>query len=451
MKMINFALLDFFHCPEAFAEFSLTGELSKDSGFFQFGPGVICYGQSVLGHRTRLANHSLYDVEGSASLEDGTLRLPFVPAQVIDNLRLERYARLSFPAGNSVLHTAYYAARPFLPGSVRGILQRMRLNGWDQLSFPHWPVDRTVETILEKIVALTLRAHRAEKMPFIWFWPDGAPSCLIITHDVETLAGHDFCGAIMDLDDSFGIKTSFQLVPERRYTASRALLRQIQARGFEVNVHDLNHDGHLFTNRRRFLRRATKINLYAKEFGAAGFRAGTMYRNQDWYEAFEFAYDMSVPNVAHLDPQRGGCCTVMPYFVGRILELPLTTTQDYALFNFLHDYSIRLWKEQVRLITENHGLVSFNIHPDYMMEPKAQNTYKGLLEFLAQLRDEGTLWAALPGEVDHWWRDRSQMKLVRDGKSWRIEGTGCERARVAYAFLKGDQVVYSVASHGTAP
>ena len=37
-----------------------------------------------------------------------------------------------------------------------------------------------------------------------------------------------------------------------------------------------------------------------------------MYRNQDWYDVFEFSYDMSVPNVAHLDPMRGGCCTVMP-------------------------------------------------------------------------------------------------------------------------------------------
>ena len=59
---------------------------------------------------------------------------------------------------------------------------------------------------------------------------------------------------------------------------------------------------------------------------------------------------MSVPNVAHLEPQRGGCCTVMPYFIGDILELPLTTTQDYSLFHILGDYSIALWKQQIELI-----------------------------------------------------------------------------------------------------
>ena len=36
----------------------------------------------------------------------------------------------------------------------------------------------------------------------------------------------------------------------------------------------------------------------------------------------------------------------------------------------------------------------------------------------------------------------SGMKLVPDGASWRIKGPGCERARVAYARLDGDRVVY---------
>jgi len=46
--------------------------------------------------------------------------------------------------------------------------------------------------------------------------------------------------------------------------------------------------------------------------------------------------NMSVPNVGHLDAQLGGCCTVMPFYIGDILELPLTTTQDYSLFNILN-------------------------------------------------------------------------------------------------------------------
>src|ERR1035441_6071919 len=86
----------------------------------------------------------------------------------------------------------------------------------------------------------------------------------------------------MNIDDSFGIKASFQLVPEGRYKISAALVEQIRDRAFEVNIQDLNHDGHLFREKEEFLRRAQKINRYAEIYGARGFRAAVLYRNQDW-------------------------------------------------------------------------------------------------------------------------------------------------------------------------
>ena len=88
------------------------------------------------------------------------------------------------------------------------------------------------------------------------------------------------------------------------------------------------------------LQRARRINQYLRAFGAQGFRSGALYRNLNWYGALDISYDMSVPNVAHLEPQRGGCCTVMPYFIGDIVELPLTMTQDYSLFHIMEKYSM---------------------------------------------------------------------------------------------------------------
>jgi hypothetical protein len=77
-------------------------------------------------------------------------------------------------------------------------------------------------------------------------------------------------------------------------------------------VHDLNHDGRLYTTRKRFLERVAKANSYGRKYGADGFRAGAPYRKQAWYDALDFACNMSVPNVAQLDPQPGDCCTVIP-------------------------------------------------------------------------------------------------------------------------------------------
>jgi peptidoglycan/xylan/chitin deacetylase (PgdA/CDA1 family) len=266
-----------------------------------------------------------------------------------------------------------------------------------------------------------------------------------MTHDVETSAGRDFTPQLMDLDESYGIKASFQVIPEKRYKISDEYIRNIRARGFEFNVHDLNHDGHLYRKQEEFLRRAKKINQYIRQYNASGFRAGAMYRNLDWYDAYEFSYDMSAPNVAHLEPKRGGCCTVFPFFVGKILELPLTTSQDYSLFHILDDYSIDLWREQINLIRQRNGLMSFITHPDYLIDHRARAVYESLLDYLQQLIVRDKIWAALPGDVDQWWRARSEMKLVQNGNRWEIEGPQSHRARIAYANIDHGRLAYEFA------
>jgi hypothetical protein len=262
---------------------------------------------------------------------------------------------------------------------------------------------------------------------------------------VEGESGRDFCAGLMDLDESFGIRSAFQVVPEARYSVQKSFLDSITGRAFELNIHDLKHDGRLYADHAEFLRRATRINNYVREYGAQGFRSGTIYRNADWFGAFDFSYDISLPNVAHLDAQRGGCCTVVPFFIGRIVELPLTCTQDYTIFQILGDYSIDLWEKQIALVRKNHGLISFLVHADYVIEQRARETYRALLEFLARLRTENIVWTALPRDVAEWWRQRTKMLLVSENGEWRVEGPGSERARVAYATLAGETVTYRLA------
>jgi hypothetical protein len=269
----------------------------------------------------------------------------------------------------------------------------------------------------------------------------------MMTHDVEEEEGRAFCTRLMDLDDSFHIKSAFQIIPESRYQVAETFLDSIRSRGFEINVHDLNHDGFLFHERKLFLRRVEKINQYIRSYGASGFRAGAMYRHTAWYDALNVSYDMSVPNCAHMEPQRGGCCTVMPYFIGNVLELPLTATQDFALIRVLRSYTCELWKREIAMILAQHGLISFIVHPDYVLSAKAQTTYAELLAHLSALRSEGKLWIPLPREVNDWWRQRAQMRLERRGEGWTIEGPGKERARVAYARLVEGRLSYEVESH----
>src|SRR5437899_1235987 len=313
---MNQAIADYYRCPEILANCQLAGRLSAEPGYFCFGPETICYGNSASGFRSKQVTGPLYDALPDVTTGSGTVRLPLDPHEIIENLRHERYRdnrdRGRTGLGDSpMVQNIYYWLRPFLPVAIRKHLQRARLSDWKNIPFPHWPVDRTVELILERLLALSMKAQGIHSVPFVWFWPDSATSCAIMTHDVEQLAGRNFCSQMMDLDDSAGIKSSFQIVPEERYP-----------------------------------------------------------------------------------------------------------------------------------IPEKHGLTSFLVHPDYVIEKRARTTYQALLEHLAQMRKEQKIWIALPCEVDRWWRERSQMTLTRRGDRWEIEGPGQQRARIAYAHLEGGGVVY---------
>ena len=439
--------LDYYQCPEDYAEFSTSGPLSGNPHHFQWGQNVSCYGRTTDQFSTNHQNAVSGSRELPGSDESLTL-LAFDPEEVTENLQRERYSAHFREAGrvtNAIIRRFYYFIRPCLGVAVRKRIQRFHLRGWDRISFPEWPVDLTVDRIHRKRLAIAMKARNAAKAPFIWFWPDQHKSCAILTHDVEELAGRNFCSQMMDLDEAYGFRSSFQVVPEVRYSVSREYLKSITDRGFEVNVHDLKHDGRLYAERAEFERRAQKINEYARQFGAVGFRSGILYRNADWYEAFDLLYDMSIPNVGHLDPQRGGCCTVMPYFIGKMVELPLTCTQDYTLFHILKDFSIGLWRRQIDLIRGHNGLVNILVHPDYVIQSREQRVYRDLLEHLASLRDSDRMWTPLPRDAARWWKQRSRMRLVFDDGRWRIEGDGKERATIAYASLDGDNLTYSLA------
>jgi hypothetical protein len=442
---MNQAFLEYFRCPESYARLAVKDGLSADPGFFRFGKGVVGYGKYAGQAPAKSPRGPLHDGWDDVDCTD-LVQLPFDLGEVVKNLRLERYTE-DCQYGSSkdgIVARVYYALRPLLPVAVRRHLQRAYLGDWSKIVFPNWPVDHTVDSFMRGSMQFVLRAQSLKNIPFIWFWPNGAASGVCMTHDVETPAGRDFCESLMNLNERFGISASFQIVPEERYEVSEDYLDSIRKRGFEVNVQDLNHDGHLYNHRHEFARRAAKINEYGRRYRASGFRSAILYRRQEWYADLDFSYDMSVPNSAHLEPQRGGCCTVMPYFVGKILELPVTTTQDYSLFNYLRSFSIDLWKKEIDLILEQNGLINFIVHPDYITKARENNLYRELLAHLAELRDRETIWVAAPGEIDRWWRQRSKMVLVSDHDGWRIEGEGSERARIAYASEADGQLRFTM-------
>ena len=76
------------------------------------------------------------------------------------------------------------------------------------------------------------------------------------------------------------------------------------------------------------------------------------------------------------------------------------------------------------MIVARNGLVSFIIHPDYIIEKNAKDVYRDLLTHLNGLRQTHEIWFALPGEIDRWWRARRKMRIVGQ------DGIGESRAKM---------------------
>lgn len=441
------AFLDYFRCPEEFAKFGAAGETGPETGFFRFGNRITCYGRSS-GDVVPAPDGQLPDSLPLTQFRKDEIQLPFDVDEIVENLRRERYVapeKTSSRAKNAI-EKLYYAIRPLLSVGVRKHFQRYHLRERTKIPFPQWPVDKTVDHLCAQLMSFSVHRSAGQGIPFVWFWPDDYMGCVLMTHDVEHEQGRRFCGQLMDLDERHGVRASFQVVPEERYSVSPAFLESIRARGFELNVHDLNHDGRLFRSHEYFLNRARKINQYGQKWRSDGYRSGGMYRNAEWIDALRFSYEMSFPTAAHLEPQIGGCCTVMPYFLGGLIELPLTTTQDYSLFHILGQYSIDLWKQEMASIAESNGLASFIIHPDYIIERRARRVYEELLQHLRESCSKEKLWQPLPGQAANWWRERSQMRVEHSGGAWKVTGPGSERARVAFAQVEDGRLTYHVES-----
>jgi hypothetical protein len=159
----------------------------------------------------------------------------------------------------------------------------------------------------------------------------------------------------------------------------------------------------------------TKINEYARTWEATGFRSPSTLRNAEWMAGMSFAYDSTYPDTDPYEPQPGGCCTIWPYFLGTMVELPMTMPQDHTLFEILKMNDIATWKTKANWLAGEGGIVVINIHPDYMLTPDRLKFYEELLHHMKTL--DG-MWHVLPRDAARWWRDRHATQLsVTDGRS----------------------------------
>jgi len=320
----------------------------------------------------------------------------------------------------------YYSIKPLLHRSVK-----LAVRGW----FARRKRERVMDTwpIMPG----------SERPPTGWpGWPEGKQFALVLTHDVEGQGGLDKCRKLMELERKLGFRSCFNLVPLGDYRASREFREELVAKGFEVGVHDLYHNGKLFLTRREFNRNAPLINQHLADWGAVGFRSGFMLRQPGWLHDLNLLYDASTFDSDPFEPQPEGMGTIFPFWVpgpaaqsakckvrgsefelGRLsnsapgpqspafsapgyVELPYTLPQDSTLFLVLRERHPDIWLQKLAWIARHGGMALVNVHPDYLrFEGEAESTttfpVERYVHFLQYARERygDAFWHPLPREV----------------------------------------------------
>lgn len=315
-------------------------------------------------------------------------------------------------------HRFYYQLKPFVPWRLRMALRRLTARRKRTRCETTWPIDESTK-----------------QPPPGWpGWPEGRKFAFVLTHDVEDRTGLDKCRQLAEMEQQLGFCSSFNFIPEGPYAVPPDLRSWLTGQGFEVGVHDLNHDGKLFTSRRGFLQKAKKINHYLREWQAGGYRSGFMLRNLDWLHDLEIAYDASTFDTDPFEPQPDGAGTIFPFWIplpgdwprqtsdGRqppteppsrsgYVELPYTLPQDSTVFLLLQEKTPDLWLRKLDWLAAHGGMALVNVHPDYINfgpGPERRReypsaAYAGLLRHVNE-KYAGQFWNPLPRDLASWFK-----------------------------------------------
>jgi peptidoglycan/xylan/chitin deacetylase (PgdA/CDA1 family) len=361
--------------------------------------------------------------------EAQSILLPFDPDACAETLLTERYVAGSH--GRSLVdfaRWAYYRVRPVLPRALQLSLRRRFRAVQERADFPAWPAESALDDLHRLVLGLLGRITGAD-VPHIGPWPDGRAWALVLTHDVEHAAGYEFVRHVVQLEERLGYRSAWFFVPERDYRVDAELLDELRADGFEVGLHGLRHDGRDMESA-TFRRRLPAMRRYAKEWGAVGFRAPATHRSWELMPELGLDYDTSYSDVARYEPQAGGCCSIQPFFIDGLVELPITMPMDHTIFEILGEEDESRWLEKAQWLRERGGMALLLTHPDYLREPMRLRAYERFLELMAT---DPSCWRALPSEVCAWWRARAATKVTPAGDGWAAEGPAAGRAAIAYA------------------
>ena len=318
-----------------------------------------------------------------------------------------------------------------IPVPVRNFIFSLILKKKKDVNFPEWPADSSVD-LLRNIYMKLIKTNSSKKIPYINFWPNKNKFAVCLTHDLETSSSFKHIEEIRKIEKRYGFVSSWNILC-KKYKIDFKKLKQLKKEGCEIALHGYNHDGKFpFLPKNKTIKRIRKCFSKLNEFQLTSFRSPQLQRNERFLKHISkyFICDSSVPDVDLRSPvaMRSGCCTVFPFIINNMVELPLTVPQDFRLIYTLKlsnaEY-YEIWKNKIDYIKKLNGLVNILAHPDDYLSGNERylSIYEKILKYLSKQK---SYYHSTPSEIAKWWLERDKSKI----KGNKIIGSS--RARIEY-------------------
>jgi len=324
-----------------------------------------------------------------------------------------------------IIHENYFEQKqPFfskLPFSYTHIPPRLRVPLFNILlsfkkdpKFPHFPIEKSVE-LMRYIYIKALSIKSKKDIPYISFWPKGK-FAFSITHDCDTKSSFDNIEKIREIEKKYEMKSSWYIL-SNRYKIDLKKIKKLKKEGCEIGLHGYNHDTKLpFLKTEEIKHRISKASNLINSFKIKGFRSPCLLKNKRFLDIISnyFDYDSSTSDtdIRSVTAMRSGTCTVFPFFINKMVEIPITLAQDYRLIRLGKTKSqiFNIWREKIDFIEKINGSAVMLIHPDTHIfgSEKYLSVYDRILKYASK---KNNVWNSLPCEIAKWWRERNNSKI----------------------------------------
>lgn len=326
----------------------------------------------------------------------------FDPEKTINILLYEKYFTKKRPLHTYLpFHYHKIGCRIFLNRIQTIIKKNLSTN-----NFPNWPIEPSIELLRYLILKFANQKITKET-----FWPKNKKYALTLTHDVDTKKGFQKIPLLQKIEEKYNLTSSWNIVGHH-YKLNHKYLGTLTEQGHEIGLHGFNHDNKLsFIRKEDIEKRFQKCSELLQRYNIKGFRSPSLLRSDELFEVLPkfFSYDSSIPDTEVYSPigNNNGCCTIFPFFINDIVELPLTMPQDAILLNLGYSpkriYSI--WLNKLNWIKTLGGLAVVNMHPEphFSGNIKMSQLYE---KFIQEITKDSNVWIANPQEIAKHWTKR---------------------------------------------